>query len=130
MMLSRAIILFLKWGELEKNYSIKTITNYEHHIRYFFEWVGDVAVEKITLDKLIDYKKYLHSADNQYIPDKKIKDSTVGEKFKTIKRLFQFLVVKGYKVINPDLIPKGKPAESRLIFITTEEFGKICSQVL
>lgn len=123
MKLSQAGLAFLNWCELEKDYSPKTVLNYEHHFWHFFKWTGDINVAKIDLKLILKYKKKLISQDN------KIKQSTIGEKLKVIKRFLQFLNIKGIKSMHPSQIPAGVKADEKLVFFTMEEFNLMSALV-
>lgn len=120
---------FLRYCELEKNLSRKTMVNFEHHFRHFCEWAGDIEVKKIDLEFILHYKEFLISKPNFYHKERNIKDSTVAEALKVIRNFLQFLRLKGYKSMNPEEMPKGPHGGERLIFITVEEFKKIIDTV-
>jgi len=84
MMISEAGLKFFEWCELEQNHSKKTVTNYEHHFRHFYEWVGDVDLKVINEDLILKHKKNLLDTDHAYQKNRKIKLSTVSEKLKMI----------------------------------------------
>ncbi len=127
--LSEAGLEFLKYCELEKSLSKKTIFNFEHHFRHFYEWSGDIDVKELNHDLIIKYKKFLRTNPNCYFKDRPIKESTISEKMKVIRRLLQFLTKRGYKVLDPDEVPKGQKAENRITFFTIDEFNKMVETV-
>jgi site-specific recombinase XerD len=55
MKLSEAGLKFLQWSELEKDHSQKTVLNYEHHFRHFFEWAGDIEIKSINEELILRY---------------------------------------------------------------------------
>lgn len=129
MKLGHASLAFFNWCELEKSYSPKTVLNYEHHLRHFLKWAGDIEVKKINLTLILKYKKHLLNQANTYQKDKTIKPSTVSEKLKVIKRFLLFLNIKGIKSLHPSQIPAGVKANERLIFFSSEEFDRMAAQV-
>ncbi len=129
MVLSELGLKFLRYCELEKNLSRKTMTNFEHHFRHFYEWTGDIEVKKIDLELILQYKEFLLTKPNVYHKERAIRESTVGEKFKVIRHFLQFLRLKGYKSLNPEEMPTGGRPGERLIFFTVEDFKKIIDTV-
>jgi site-specific recombinase XerD len=121
MMLSEAILAYLRHAELVKGYSQKTVLQYEHHLRKFFEWAGDISLRQLTLELVLDYKKYLLGTG--------IKASTVGEKIKVLRLFLQQLRDAGKRCLDPRALPAGKCAGRRITFLTQEEFVRLISVV-
>ncbi len=59
MILSKLITDFLEYLELEKNASQKTIKNYDHYLRRFLDFAGDINPETIDLSLVRKYRLYL-----------------------------------------------------------------------
>src|SRR3989338_5783219 len=59
MNLSKLITDFLEYLELEKNASQKTIKNYDHYLRRFLGFAGDINPETIDLNLVRKYRFYL-----------------------------------------------------------------------
>ncbi len=57
--LSAAIIDFLEYLELERNASQKTIQNYDHYLKRFLEFAGDIEPSEITLPMVRKYRLFL-----------------------------------------------------------------------
>ena len=129
MKLSEAGLIFFKWCELEKDYSKKTVFNYEHHFRHFFEWTGDINLKEIDTDFVLKYKSYLLDSDNAYQKNKKIKKSTVGEKMKVIRNFLTCMDLKGIKTLHLSRVPKGVRADDRMVFFTQSEFKKMIAKI-
>ena len=121
MMLSESIIAYLRHAELVKGYSQNTVLNYEHHLRKFFEWSGDLPIKRITLELVLDYKKYLIGNG--------IKLSSIGEKIKVLRLLLQYLNEQGKHCLDPHKLPRGQAAGQRITFLTREEFIRLTSVV-
>lgn len=129
MKINEAGLSFFRWCELEKNFNRKTVLNFEHHFRHFYEWSGDMDVKDINLDLVLRYKKFLLCKPNHYHQERSIKESTVAEALKAIRRFLQFLKSKNYKVMDPEEIPAGPKANDRLVFFSVDDFKKIVKAV-
>jgi site-specific recombinase XerD len=129
MKLSEAGLVFFRWCELEKDYSKKTVLNYEHHFRHFFEWTGDLKLKEIDDELILRYKSYLLDTNNAYQKNKKIKKSTVGEKMKVIRNFLTCMDLKEIKSLHPSRVPKGVRADDRIVFFTKSEFEKMISTI-
>lgn len=60
MKLNTCIHKFLIYLEVEKNKSAKTIENYQHYLKRFVEYFGDVDITSIDYDKMQSYRLYLN----------------------------------------------------------------------
>src|SRR3989344_7148989 len=59
MTLSPLITRFLEHLEIEKNASQLTIRNYDHYLRRFLHFAGDIPPDEISLDLIRKYRVYL-----------------------------------------------------------------------
>lgn len=59
MQLSKLITDFLEYLELERNASQLTIKNYDHYLKRFLQWVGDIKPKDIDLNLVRKYRLYL-----------------------------------------------------------------------
>ncbi len=59
MTLSELVTDFLEYLELEKNASQRTIKNYDHYLRRFVDFAGDIEAGKIDLGLIRKYRLYL-----------------------------------------------------------------------
>src|SRR3990170_1269240 len=59
MKISKLIIDFLEYLEIEKNASQLTIRNYDHYLQRFLAFVGDINPKDINLELLRKYRVYL-----------------------------------------------------------------------
>jgi site-specific recombinase XerD len=57
--ISALITDFLEYLELERNSSQRTIRNYDHYLKRFLEFAGDIEPEKIDLGLIRKYRLYL-----------------------------------------------------------------------
>lgn len=59
MTISKLITDFLEYLELERNSSQKTIRNYDHYLRRFVDFAGDISPGDINLELIRKYRLYL-----------------------------------------------------------------------
>src|SRR5258708_39435310 len=59
MPISSNITDFLEYLELERNSSQRTIKNYDHYLRRFLEFAGDIEPKQINLDLIRKFRLYL-----------------------------------------------------------------------
>lgn len=100
--MDRYIEKFIRYLEIEKNYSKYTIGNYKLDLEGFYKFLGDSPLEKV--DYLV-LRKYL-----AILKGKNFKNRTVGRHLSTLRSFFKFLVREGLLKIIP--YPES-PAPSR-----------------
>ncbi len=109
---------FIRYLEIEKNYSQHTVTNYKIDLEDFFRFLGDVELEKI--DYLV-LRKYLAA-----LKEKRLGARSVARHLSALRTFFRFLTKDGYLKSNPILSLSSPKQEKHLpSFLTEEETGKL-----
>jgi integrase/recombinase XerC len=120
--MDRYIEKFIRYLEIEKNYSKYTILNYRLDLESFKKFLGDLALEKI--DYLV-LRKYL-----AILKQKNLKNRTVGRRLSTLRSFFKFLLREGYLKTNPIASLSSPKQEKPLpLFLTEEEVTKLIEAV-
>lgn len=120
--MDRYIEKFIRYLEIEKNYSKYTISNYRLDLKGFKKFLGDSALEKIDYLAL---RKYL-----AILKEKNLKNRTVGRHLSTLRSFFKFLIREGYLKTNP-IAGLSSPRQEKLLplFLTEEEVTKLIGAV-
>lgn len=120
--MDRYIEKFIRYLEIEKNYSKYTISNYRLDLEGFKRFLGNSALEKI--DYLV-LRKYL-----AILKEKNLKNRTVGRHLSTLRSFFKFLIREGYLKTNPIAGLSSPRQEKPLpLFLTEEEVTKLIGAV-
>ncbi len=120
--MERYIEKFMRYLEIEKNYSKHTVTNYRLDLEEFKQFLGDLNLEKI--DYLI-LRKYLAQ-----LKEKNLKVRTVNRHLSTLRSFFKFLIREGYLKTNPITSLSSPKQEKHLpLFLTEEEVTKLITAV-
>lgn len=104
---------FIRYLEIEKNYSEHTILNYRIDLEDFRKFVGDIDLEKIDY---LSLRKYL-----ALLKEKKLGTRSVGRHLSTLRSFFRFLTREGYLKTNPILSLSSPKLEKHLPSFLTEE---------
>jgi tyrosine recombinase XerC len=104
---------FMRYLEIEKNYSKHTILNYNLDLRDFNKFVGDTDLEKIDY---LTFRKYLAA-----LKEKNLTARTVGRRLSSLRSFFKFLTRDGYLKSNPILALSSPKLEKHLPFFMTED---------
>lgn len=113
---------FIRYLEIEKNYSQHTITNYKLDLDDFEKFLGETPLEKV--DYLI-LRKYLAA-----LKEKNLSSRSVGRHLSTLRTFFRFLIREGYLKNNPiSSISSPKQDKHLPQFLTEEEVTKLIDAV-
>lgn len=109
---------FIRYLEIEKNYSGHTILNYRLDLEDFGKFIGGGPLENIDYLAL---RKYL-----AVLKEKKLSARTVGRRLSALRTFFRFLTREGYLKLNPMLMLSSPKQEKHLpAFLTEEEVAKL-----
>lgn len=114
---------FMRYMEIEKNYSQHTLTNYKLDLKDFSKFCGELSLEKI--DYLL-LRKYL-----AVLKEKNLGNRTVGRHLSALRSFFRFLCREGYLKANPILMLSSPKLDKHLpSFMTEEEVSKLIESAL
>jgi len=117
-MIERYIEKFIRYLEIEKDYSKHTIVNYRLDLGDFKNFLGETALEKV--DYLL-LRKYLAT-----LKEKNHQPRTIARKLSTLRSFFKFLTREGLIKTNPILILSSPKLDKHLPqFLTEGEVSKL-----
>lgn len=120
--MERYIEKFIRYLEIEKNYSAHTILNYRLDLENFKNFLGDLALDKVDY---LTLRRYL-----AVLKEKNLTSRTVGRHLSTLRSFFKFLTREGYLKTNPILILSSPKQEKHLpLFLTEAEVTKLIEAV-
>ena len=107
---------FIRYLEIEKNYSPHTILNYRLDLEHFSKFLGELDVEKVDY---LAVRKYL-----ALLKEKNLGNRTVNRRLSSLRSFFKFLTREGYLKANPILSVSSPKLEKHLPQFLTEEETK------
>ncbi|MDD5097306.1 MAG: site-specific integrase, partial [Candidatus Omnitrophica bacterium] len=109
---------FIRYMEIEKNYSIHTILNYKLDLQDFSKFLGETDLEKVDYLML---RKYL-----AVLKEKNLGSRSVGRRLSALRSFFRFLSREGYIKTNPILMLSSPKLIKHLpSFMTEDEVSKL-----
>jgi tyrosine recombinase XerC len=116
--MQRYIDKFLRYLEIEKNYSRHTLLNYSLDLKDFSRFLGTSPLEQADY---LSLRKYLG-----VLKEKNLKSKTIHRRISCLRSFFKFLTREGYIKINPLLSLSSPKQEKHLpAFLTEEEVTKL-----
>lgn len=116
--MERYIEKFIRYLEIEKNYSKHTILNYRLDLEDFQKFIGDLALGKVDY---LTLRKYL-----ALLKEKGLRSRTTGRRLSALRSFFKFLIRDGYLKTNPIASITSPKQEKHLpLFLTEDEVTKL-----
>ncbi|MFA5156874.1 MAG: tyrosine recombinase XerC [Candidatus Omnitrophota bacterium] len=121
--MERYIEKFIRYLQIERNYSAHTVLNYHHDLEDFRAFLADKNIEDIDY---LFLRKYL-----ALLKEKNISARSVSRRLSAMRSFFKFLAREGLLKANPISIVSSPKQEKRLpIFLTEEEVKKLIDAVI
>ncbi|MBI2596456.1 tyrosine-type recombinase/integrase [Candidatus Daviesbacteria bacterium] len=124
MTLSTLITDFLEYLELERNASVRTIANYDHYLRRFLEFAGDIHPEQIDQVLVKRFRLYL----SRFIDEKTQKPlKRVTQNFFLIalRSFLRYLAKNDIKALSAEKIELGTQDPSPLKVLDQSDLEKL-----
>lgn len=124
MLFKEAYIDFLNYLEARKNYSVKTIEQYDRHLKNFEKFLNEkkywnLEVEKIDLKMVEDFRSFLYKIK------KNITVKTANAYMITMRSFLKFLLKKDLWTLAPTTIDLIKQEDRRVEFLTEDELERL-----
>lgn len=121
--MERYIDKFIRYLEIEKNYSQHTILNYKLDLVGFRGFLGDLELEKVDY---LFLRKYLAQ-----LKEKQLSNRSVNRHLSSLRSFFRFLTREGLLKTNPILSLSSPKQEKHLpLFLTEDEVSKLIEAAL
>lgn len=116
--MKRYIEKFLRYLEIEKNYSALTLLNYKNDLEDFDNFIGPSSPEKVDY---LSLRRYLAR-----LRERNLKSRSVARKLSCLRSFFKFLCRDGFLDHNPALSLSSFKLDKHLpLFLTEEEVIKL-----
>lgn len=113
MIISALIADFLEYLELERNASQLTIRNYDHYLKRFLEFSGDIDPKDIDLNLVRKYRFHL-SRWTDPKTKKSLKRITQNFFLIALRAFLRYLARQDVKTLSPEKVELGKTAAKHL----------------
>ena len=121
--MQRYIEKFMRYLEIEKNYSPHTVLNYRLDLEGFKGFLGGAPLENVDY---LTLRKYL-----AMVKEKNLSVRTIARRLSTLRSFFKFLTREGHLKTNPTLSLSSPKQEKHLpVFLTEDEATKLIEAVV
>lgn len=113
---------------MAQNRSRKTLENYAHYLERFMAWAGDISPKDITLQKVHDYRLYLHRlSDKRGQPLLGVK--THNYHLVALRAFLKYCAKNDIPTVAADKIDLSKIPDRTVEFLTREEVERLFEAV-
>jgi len=117
-MISRYIEKFIRYLEIEKNYSGHTILNYRLDLEGFKDFLKDAPIEGVDY---LCLRRYLAR-----LKEENLASRSIARKLSALRSFFKFLTREGFLKVNPALSLYSPKIDKHLPqFLTEDEVGRL-----
>jgi len=121
--LSKLITDFLEYLEVEKNSSQKTIENYDHYLKRFLEFAGDINPQKIDLNLIKKYRLFLNRLQDKN--KKGLGKQTQSYHVIALRAFLKYLAKNDIKTVAAETIDLTKTEGRTVTFLEEEEVERL-----
>lgn len=121
--LSKLITDFLEYLEVEKNSSQKTIENYDHYLKRFLEFAGDISPSKIDLNLIKKYRLFLNRLQDK--KERSLGKQTQSYHVIALRAFLKYLAKNDIKTVAAEKIELPKTEGRVVTFLEEEEVGRL-----
>ncbi|MDP8260439.1 MAG: tyrosine recombinase XerC [Candidatus Gygaella obscura] len=116
--MQRYLEKFLRYLEIEKNYSSHTLLNYGIDLKDFTKYIAETPLEKVSY---LILRKYL-----ALLKERGLKNRSIARKLASIRSFYRFLTREGYVKENPTLVLASLKLDKKLpLFLTEEQMNNL-----
>ena len=123
MKLSKLITDFLEYLEVEKNASQKTIENYDHYLKRFLDFSGDITPSKIDLNHVKKYRLFLNRYKDKN--DRGLGKQTQSYHVIALRAFLKYLAKNDIKTVAAEKIELPKTEGRTVTFLEEEEVERL-----
>lgn len=120
---------FLEYLEIEKGRSIHTVTNYDHYLTRFLEYVKHDNPQKLSEGEVREYRLWLNRQPGTKVGRnvETLKRKTQNYYLIALRAFLKYLRKRGIESLNPERIELAKVPERSLDLISSQELERLLS---
>lgn len=120
---------FLEYLEIEKGRSVHTVTNYDHYLTRFLEYVKHDNPQKLSESEVREYRLWLNRQPGTKVGRnvETLKRKTQNYYLIALRAFLKYLRKRGIESLNPERIELAKVPERSLDLISSQELERLLS---
>ena len=122
-MFSDYLAEFLEYLEIERGRSLKTIENYSLYLERFYEFAGDIKVQKISSELVSKWRKWLNRYKNE--DGREISKATQNYHLIALRSFLKYLARRDITTLAPEKIELASSKRPQVSFLGPEEVAAL-----
>ncbi len=123
MNLQKLLCDYLEYLEIELNRSPKTIENYSHYLKRFFDWAKINKPDQISADLVRSYRLYLNRLTDE--TNQTLKKATQNYHIIALRNFLKYLAKRDIASLSAEKIDVGKNPANEVGFLQAEEVTRL-----
>jgi site-specific recombinase XerD len=123
MKISNLITDFLEYCELEKGHSDLTIRNYDHYLRRFLDFVGDIGPGDIALELVRNYRLFLNRFKDEH--GQPLEKITQNYHIIALRAFLKYLAKRDIKSLPTEKVELADVKRKTIEFLELEELERL-----
>lgn len=124
MKLSKGVNQFLQNAEITKNQSKKTLENYNHYLKRFLAFAGDILIKDIKLDKIQSFRLHLNRLTDEK-GNQLLSIKTQNYHIIALRAFLKYCIKNDIKSLSPEKIDLSKIPERTVEYLSREELERL-----
>ena len=118
---------YLDHLEVERGRSLKTIENYSHYLNRFYEFAGDITVDKIKQKTISDWRKWL----NRHVGDdgRSMSLTTINYHLIALRSFLTYLAKRDIASLAPEQIELASTKRPQVAFLEADEVSSLVDSI-
>lgn len=122
-MIEKLLEDYLKYLEVEKNRSVKTVENYRHYLKRFLLWAKIGEPKEITADLVREFRLYLNRLKDE--SSRGLKKITQNYHVIALRNFLKYLSKRDIETLAPEKIELAKVALREIEFLEEAELERL-----
>ncbi len=125
-LLTKAIVDFLEYLEIEQNRSQRTIANYDHYLTRLVDFAGDIKVSEIDAELIRKWRLWLNRLGTNVADE--LQKSTQNYHLIALRSFLKYLAKRDIPALSADKIELASTKRKQVTFLTPEEVERLLGE--
>ncbi len=126
MQLSKLIVDFLEYLEIEQNRSQKTIANYHHYLTRLTDFAGDITVEEITPELIRKWRLWLNRLGTNTSDE--LQKTTQNYHLIALRSLLKYCAKRDIAALSADKVELARTVRKQVTFLNEDELERLFAE--
>ncbi len=126
MQLSKLIVDFLEYLEIEQNRSQKTIANYHHYLTRLTDFAGDITIAYITPELIRKWRLWLNRLGTNTSDE--LQKTTQNYHLIALRSLLKYCAKRDISALSADKVELARTVRKQVTFLSEDELERLFAE--